>query len=313
MKFLYASIIILLLPISSAFQTPIRNVVGGAAAAAALVGAPLIAPAQEDTPTALVLDVKTNSDVVGIAKSVFSHRGQLQQAFKDFLSDAKQLEKDLDGVVPLPEVSLTAPSDVKQAARDALSGQARVVLNGNPVYFEVDSQEGFLTLKAVSPLIPKLPLLAPTPAEEATMVIPRTKTVYVKSSEALPVVAVAKSTPFWKWSFKVPGVKQEVTLPQAVGGVVIAAYGTTYSYHTISNTLAEREAEEIRKKRAAEAAAKKVKAAAKISGEITQEVEEAMTKTAEAKAPKEVEPDVSAEEVPKSKRSLLKRALGRKN
>lgn len=314
---------ILLLPISIvALQTPTtRNFVGGATtAAAALMGAPLIAPAAEDVAvvptTALVVDVKTNSDVVDIAKNVFSHRGQVQQALKDFLNSAKQLEKDLDGVLPPPpEVSLSVPSDAKQAARDALSGQARVMLNGNPVYFEVDSQEGFLTLKAVSPLIPKLPLLAPTAEEAATMVIPRTTTVYVKSSdETLPAAATPAqaSKPFWRWSFQLPVVKTEITLPQVVGGVIAGAYGATFGYYKLDNILTEREAEKKRKALAAKKAKKTAKKpAAKISEKMTNEVEGTMAKAA-AEDKSEVPSDVSKEEdSSKQKRSLLKKVLRR--
>jgi len=342
---LVCSQLLLFVVSSVALQTPVRSFIGGATAAAALVSTPLQAPAQDAVPpTTIVVDVKSKSDIAGTAKDAFAHRGQVQQAFKDFLGSVKILESDLDGVVSPPEVSIRSPSDAKQAARDALSGQARLLVNDNPIYFEVDSQEGFLTLKAVSPLIPKLPLLDPTPAEEATMVIPRTTTVYVKSPDPLPEAPTKK--PFWEWTFNAPFVK-EVTLPQAVGGAIVGLYGVTYGYHKLeqggvetkqrgkskkSKAMAPKKVPEKKTKEVkganAKATADKAAAPKNVSEEMTKEVEDAMKEAAEVqlKVSKnnldESTKSVEASETPagstdgeqkRSKRRFLKRVfLGKK-
>lgn len=268
MKFTSIAILLSLASVS-AFQGPIQKAVGAATIAAALVASPLAAPAQDVVPTAVVLDIKADIDPIAAAKNLFSHRTQLGDAANDFIGSAKKLSKDLDGVFPpAPDVALTAPADVKQAVRDALAGQARLIVNGEPVYFEVDSQQGFFTFKVLSPILPKLPFLAPTDEQRASMVIPRAPAVYVTkaAAESTKAVAVAgDSKPFWEWSFQVPVLNRDTTLLEAsevAAGVVVGAYATTFGYYVASNAIAEKQAEEKMAANKAKAAARKAAAAA---------------------------------------------------
>lgn len=257
--------ILLSLASVSALQGPIQKAVGAATLAGALVAGPLAAPAQDVAPTAVVLDIKADIDPIAAAKNLFAHRSQLGDAVNDFIGSAKKLSKDLDGVFPpAPEVGLTAPSDVKQAVRDALAGQARLIVNGEPVYFEVDSQAGFFTFKVLSPILPKLPFLAPTDEQRASMVIPRAPIVYVtKTAESTKAVAgavTADNKPFWEWSFQVPVVNRDTTLleaTEAAAGVVVAAYATTFGYYVVSRAIEDKQAEEKMAANKAKAAAKK--------------------------------------------------------
>lgn len=275
MKFTTAAIFLLGVATSipvAALQTPKAFGVA-AVAASALVGAPLNAPAALDTPeTALVLTIQADIDPFSAAKNLFAHRSQLQDAVKDFLSSAQKLGQDLDGVFPPPpQVTVVPPTQVKQAVLDALAGQARLVVNGEPVYFEVDSQEGFFTFKVLSPILPKLPFLEPTDEQRASMVIPRppatvkAAAVVVDSSSA---ATSAKAVPFWEWSYQIPVVNKDVTLAQATeafAGLVVAAYVTSYGYYVVSQALEEQQAEAKKQsnlEKQATAAKKKKEAAA---------------------------------------------------
>jgi hypothetical protein len=268
MKFTSAAILLSLVSVS-ALQGPVQKAVGAATLAGALVAGPFTAPAQAVVPTAVVLDIKADINPVAAAKNLFAHRSQLGDAANDFIGAAKKLSKDLDGVFPpAPEVALTAPTDVKQAVRDALAGQARLIVNGEPVYFEVDSQAGFFTFKVLSPILPKLPFLAPTDEQRASMVIPRAQTVYVTKTEATKAVAGAATTdtPFWEWSFQLPVVNRETTVleaSEATVGVVVAAYATTFGYYVVSGEIKEKQAEDKMTANKAKAAAKKAAALAK--------------------------------------------------
>ena len=266
MKFTCA-IILLTAASVSALQGPVGKAFGVASiAATVLVGGPLAAPALDPAPTALILNVKADINPLDAAKNVFAHRSQLQDAVKDFLSSAQKLGTDLDGVFPVPEVSVVTPTDenAKQAVLDTLAGQGRVVVNGEPVYFEVESQEGFFTFKVLSPILPKLPFLAPTDAQRASMVIPRAQTIYINKPVESAAVAKANSEkPFWELSFQVPVLNKDVTVTQAAevaAVVVVGAYATTYGYYVVSQGLETRQNDA--KMKANQEKAKKAKAAA---------------------------------------------------
>ena len=260
---LTSGIFLLLAASVSGFQPP-RAFGAATVAASALLGGPLIAPAQDAPPTALVVNIKADIDPFGAAKNLFSHRGQLQTAAKDFLASTQKLASDLDGVFPPPpQVTIVAPTEVKQAALDALAGQVRLNVNGEPVYFEVDSQEGFFTLKILSPLLPKLPFLSPTDEQRASMVIPRAQTIYINTpvtSSDTSRSSSSSSTPIWEATFMLPIVKTQFTLTQAAEatlGVVVGAYVTAYGYYVINQALEEQQAEAKKKENLAKMAAKK--------------------------------------------------------
>lgn len=270
MKFTVATILLSLASIS-ALQAPIQKAVAAASVASVLVAGPLAAPALvvQPVPTAVVLNIKAaDIDPIATAKNLFAHRSQLSDAAKDFITSTQKLTKDLDGLLPQPEVGVTAPSDVKEAVRDALAGQARLVVNGEPVYFEVESQEGFFTFKILSPILPQLPFLTPTDEQRASMVIPRAKTVYITKPEAPAATAVTTtdSKAIWEWCFHVPVLDKDVTLLEAAevaAGVVVGAYVTTFGYYSISRALDDKQAEEKKQANLAKAAAaKKAKAKA---------------------------------------------------
>lgn len=279
-------------------------------AASALLGGPLIAPAQDAPPTALVLNIKADIDPFGAAKNLFSHRGQLQTAVKDFLASAQKLSNDLDGVFPPPpEVTIVPPTELKQAALDALAGQIRLNVNGEPVYFEVDSQEGFFTLKILSPLLPKLPFLAPTDEQRASMVIPRAQTVYItkvvatSSSDSAPSL----STPFWESTFTLPVVNKQFSLTQAAEatlGVVVGVYATAYGYYVISQILDERQAEAKKKENLAKMAAKKASSESTTKASPPAVAEEIKVEMVPEEAGKDVAPGVD-EKAEEGKKSML--------
>ena len=262
MKLSPAILLLVAIP-ASALQAPKAFGVS-AVAASALLGGPIIAPAQDAPPTALVVTVKADIDPVGAAKNLFAHRSQLQSAVQDFLSSAKKVASDLDGVFPPPpEVTIVPPTELKQAALDALAGQLRLNINGEPVYFEVDSQEGFFTLKVLSPLLPKLPFLPPTDEQRASMVIPRAQIVYVNAPVA-PATA-SSDQPFWESSMTIPLINSKFTLVQAAEaslGVIIGAYVTSFGYYVVSQALEEQQAEAKKKENAAKIAAREAASSA---------------------------------------------------
>lgn len=295
MKFTSIAILLSLASVS-ALQGPIQKAgIAATFAAGALLGGPLPAPANDFVkPTTVVLDIKADIEPVAAAKNLFAHRNQLADAAKDFVASAQKLRTDLDGVFPpAPEVAFTAPTDPKQAVLDALAGQGRLVVNDQPVYFEVDSQEGFFTFKVISPVLPQLPFLTPTEEQRASMILPRAPVVAaVKAPEAAAAVATAASTdaPFWEWSFQIPVVNKDVTVLQAsevAAGVVVGAYATTFGYYTVTNILDEKQAAEKKKANQAKAAARKKAEAAKKA--MATEVEGEMSKIGEGATKKERE------------------------
>jgi hypothetical protein len=293
----------------SGLQVP-RSFGAATVAASALLGGPLTAPAQDAPPTALVLNIKADIDPFGAAKNLFSHRGQLQTAVKDFLASAQKLSNDLDGVFPPPpEVTIIPPTAVKQAALDALAGQVRLNVNGEPVYFEVDSQEGFFTLKILSPLLPKLPFLAPTDEQRASMVIPRAQTIYITkvvapaSSDSAPSL----TTPFWESTFTLPVVNKQFSLTQAAEatlGVVVGVYATAYGYYVVSQILDERQAEAKRKENLAKMAAKKASSESSKNSSPPAVTEEVKVEMVPEEPAKEVAP-VLDEKTEEERKSML--------
>lgn len=260
MKLILAALV---LASASALQSPAPKAFGVAAvASAAFVGGPLAAPAVDVSPTTLVVNVKSDVDPLAAAKNVFQHRSQLQTAVKDFIGDVKQLGTDLDGVLPAADVNVALPEDWKQAGRDALVGQGRVVVNDKPVYFEVDSKEGFLTVKVLSPMLPKLPFLTPTDEQRASMVIPRAAPAAAVVTKQATQVAATAGQPFWEWAFTVPGTELDVTLPEAVVGLVAGAYTTTFGYHVASRALDDKKKADNKAKTAAAKKAREAAAAA---------------------------------------------------
>jgi hypothetical protein len=251
------------------FQFP-KPVGVTAVAASALLGGPLVTPAEIVVPppaaTALKIDIHSNIDPVATTKSLFARRSHLQDAAKDFLDSVQTIRRDLDGVLPpAPDITVVPPEQTKQAIKDALAGQARFIVNGQPVYFEIDSEEGFFTFKVLSPLLPKIPFFPPTEEQRASMVIPRPPAPVIVQSPA--VKSDGSLTPFWEWSFSIPVVNKEVSvaeIAEGAAGIILGAYVTSYGYYVVSQTLEEQQAESKRleNQRKAEAA-KKVKAAEK--------------------------------------------------
>jgi hypothetical protein len=216
----------------------------------------------------------------------------------------------LDGVFPPPpEVTIIPPTAVKQAALDALAGQVRLNVNGEPVYFEVDSQEGFFTLKILSPLLPKLPFLAPTDEQRASMVIPRAQTIYITkvvapaSSDSAPSL----TTPFWESTFTLPVVNKQFSLTQAAEatlGVVVGVYATAYGYYVVSQILDERQAEAKRKENLAKMAAKKASSESSKNSSPPAVTEEVKVEMVPEEPAKEVAP-VLDEKTEEERKSML--------
>jgi hypothetical protein len=240
-------------------------------AATALVGSPLVAPADNQVvlppaATAVKINIESNLDPVATAKNLFARRSQLQDAVRDFLDSVQTIRNDLDGVLPpAPDITIVAPEETEQAIKDVLAGQARFTVNGEPVYFEIDSQEGFFTFKVLSPLLPKIPFVPPTDEQRASMVIPRPPApVIVQSPE---VKSDGSMTPFWEWSFSIPVVNKEISvgeIAEVAAGIILGAYVTSYGYYVVSQALEEQQAEAKRLENQQKAeAARKAKAAEK--------------------------------------------------
>jgi hypothetical protein len=253
MKF-SSTALLLLVASASSLQTPnVRKAIAGASVVASAM-LPLAAPA-------FAQDVKADIQPLAAAKSIFDHRSQLQQAAVDFVSSVQKLGNDLDGVLPpAPDVTVIPPQDVKQAIKDALVGQGRLIVNGQPLYVEVDAKEGFYTFKIISPLLPKLPFLEPTPEQRASMVIPRATVVQTTPVAQFQEAVPAGGKPFWEWSFKLPGANQDINIVEAAAGVVAGAYITTYGYYVASNALEEQQAKAKQEANKAKAAQRKAAA-----------------------------------------------------
>lgn len=217
-----------------------RNVVkkwaGTAALATTLIASPFLFPQVSiaaDVPAgALVLNVDV-SDPQSLVKSAFQHRNGIMAAAKQFLQSVKTLGADLDGVVPpdAASASFQLPSDLKVAARDAASGQARILLNGSPIYFEVESEQELLAIRVLisSPILPKIPFL--TPSQEALQI---PATFRMEKPKAAVVAVSTKQVGFLDRIITVPGTSAEFTFLQAIQGVLIAipsAYVLSYSYY----------------------------------------------------------------------------------
>ena len=218
---------------------------GATVLASTLIGQSFLFPqstrAVEAPATALVVNVDV-SDPKSLAKSIFDHRNGLAAAAKDFVQSIKTLGADLDGVIPSDSASFSVqlPSDVKAAARDAASGVGRIILNGSPIYVEVESEQEFLSLRVLvsSPLLPKIPFLAPT---QETIQIPPTfrvqKTeVAVAGSASVP--ASTKPVEFLELTFTVPVINAQLTILQAIEGVLLAipaVYTLSYGFYVWEN------------------------------------------------------------------------------
>jgi hypothetical protein len=93
-----------------------------------------------------------------------------------------------------------------------------------------------------------------------SMVIPRAQTIYVTTPAPTSTVATADQKPFWESSFTLPIVNSQFTLTQAgeaVLGVVVGAYVTSFGYYLVSQALEEQQAEAKKKENLAKMAAKK--------------------------------------------------------
>jgi hypothetical protein len=176
-------------------QKTAKEWAGVTALATLLAANPLVVPqtarAVEAPVTALVINVDV-SDPKAIAKSAFGHRSELATAAKDFLQAAKTLGTDLEGIVPpnSASASIRLPTDLKASARDAASGRARVMVNGSPMYVEIGSEQGLLSMRILvsSPFLPKIPFMAAT---EEALKIP--VTFRMGKSEAVSAAPPAKS------------------------------------------------------------------------------------------------------------------------
>lgn len=221
---------------------------GATVLASTLVGQPFLFPlsaqAVEAPATALVINIDV-SDPKSLAKSVFDHRNGLAAAAKDFLQSIKTLGANLDGVVPSDSASLSIqlPSDVKAAARDAASGVGRIVLNGSPVYVEVESEQEFLSLRVLvsSPLLPKIPFMAHT---QETLQIPATFRMQ-KTEAAVAVPVPSKPVDFLERTFTVPVINAPLTILQAIEGVLLAipaVYALSFGFYVWENENNARQA-----------------------------------------------------------------------
>lgn len=231
-------------------QKTAKEWAGVTALATLLAANPLVVPqtarAVEAPVTALVINVDV-SDPKAIAKSAFGHRSELATAAKDFLQAAKTLGTDLEGIVPpnSASASIRLPTDLKASARDAASGRARVMVNGSPMYVEIGSEQGLLSMRILvsSPFLPKIPFMAAT---EEALKIP--VTFHMGKSEAVSAAPPAKSDGlfgFLDLTFTVPGTAFKFSVLQAAEGVLLAiptTYVLSYAFYVWEKEEAAKQA-----------------------------------------------------------------------
>ena len=163
----------LLVVTASAFQLPppLGKLAGTAALISTLVGPPVdpLATATTDaTSSALQVDIKVEKvNPSALARELYFKRDRLKLVGQDLLDATKKLTEDVADILilPPPDVKVTPPADTTKATRDLSIGRGRAVVNGEPVYVEVRSEKSDLTIKFISPLLPKLPFFEATNAE----------------------------------------------------------------------------------------------------------------------------------------------------
>jgi len=203
----------------------------------------------------VTVDVKVDSPSE-IFRLLSDHRNELNAAYETIRTASTAVSNELKDFVPPDTILVKPPADWKGAARDALSGKGKVLVNGKPVYVAVESETGSLTFTIASPVLPKVPFLDPVTVDAGD-----NNDIGIDSNVGITPAPEIKKVGFWGREISLPSFTlgdreydYSVTYGQsAVGSLVGVAgsYGASYSYY-LSEQKKEEEAAAAKKKALAE-------------------------------------------------------------